>query len=122
MQHRPTACRFSGPGPALRLATSSWILTDFVGDPAYDLGVALRDWCPQLLAGDATLLAREYCRLLASGSGLDETPIWEWGFLERVSTGLYALSLGAERLAFPLLRSAEAYVGARAVSDPASSA
>lgn len=80
----------------------------FVGDPAYDLGVALRDWCPQLLAGDASMVAREYCRLLASCSGLDETPIWEWGFLERVSTGLYALSLGAERLAFPLLRSAEA--------------
>jgi len=92
-------------------AEAGYVFVDpdgFVGDPAYDLGVALRDWCPQLLAGDATLLAREYCRLLATGSGLDETPIWEWGFLERVSTGLYALSLGAERLEFPLLRSAEA--------------
>ncbi len=27
-----------------------------------------------VLAGDATLVAREYCRLLASRSGLDETP------------------------------------------------
>ncbi|MDQ6849824.1 MAG: hypothetical protein M3070_07575, partial [Actinomycetota bacterium] len=44
----------------------------------------------------------------------------EWGFLERVSTGLYALSLGAEHLAFPLLRSAEGIFTARAVSNPSS--
>jgi streptomycin 6-kinase len=69
----------------------------FIGDPAYDLGVALRDWNAQLLASDDPLsLARSYCRVLAGGSGVDEQAIWEWGFLERVSTGLYVLSLGAD--------------------------
>lgn len=80
----------------------------FIGDRAYDLGVALRDWCPQLLASaDPLSLARSYCGLLADGSGVDEQAIWEWGFLERVSTGLYALSLGAEALGQPHLDTAE---------------
>jgi streptomycin 6-kinase len=74
----------------------------FIGDPAYDLGVALRDWCPQLLASDDALsLAWRYCRLLADVSGLDEQAIWEWGFLERVSTGLYVRSLDAGGLGQP---------------------
>ena len=27
---------------------------------------------------------------------MDGTAIWEWGFLERVSTGLFVLAFGAE--------------------------
>ena len=70
----------------------------FIGDPAYDLGVALRDWCPQLLASNDPLsLARRYCRLLADGSGVDEQAIWEWGYLERVTTGLYVWALGGDQ-------------------------
>lgn len=79
----------------------------FFADPAYDLGVVLRDWCTELLAGDAPALARRYCRLLATHSGLDEVAIWEWGFLERVSTGLYVLEYGAEQVARRFLDSAE---------------
>jgi streptomycin 6-kinase len=37
----------------------------FVGDPTYDLGVALRGWCPQILAGGGRPLAERYCSLLA---------------------------------------------------------
>ncbi len=65
----------------------------FLGDPAYDLGVALRDWSPELLDGDAPTLARRWCQLLARVGGQDETAVWQWGYLERVSTGLYAMSL-----------------------------
>jgi streptomycin 6-kinase len=80
----------------------------FIGDPAYDLGVALRDWCPQLLASpDARSLARRYSQLLADGSGIDEQAIWEWGFLERVSTGMYALAIGARDVGRSLLDTAE---------------
>lgn len=39
-----------------------------------------------------------------------EKAIWDWGFLERVSTGLYAMSFGAEDLARPFLESAEALI------------
>lgn len=83
----------------------------FIGDPAYDLGVALRDWCPQLLASNDPLsLARRYCRLLADGSGVDEQAIWDWGYLERVTTGLYVSSLGGSDQDRPHLDTAELLV------------
>jgi streptomycin 6-kinase len=82
----------------------------FLADPAYDLGVVLRDWCPQLAAGDARALARGYCGLLSAETGIDEHAIWEWGFLERVSSGLYALAFGAEDLGRPFLETAEMLV------------
>lgn len=107
------------PGNALRVrapragAESGFVFVDpdgFLADPTYDLGVVLRDWCPRLLDGDAPSVARRYCRLLATETGLDETAIWEWGFLERVSTGLYLLDLGATDLARPFLATAERLV------------
>ena len=86
----------------------------FVADPAYDLGVVLRDWCPELLAGDASKLAGRYCRLLAARSGIDPAAIDEWGFLkERVSSGLHILELGMSDLARPFLETAEQLAVAR---------
>jgi streptomycin 6-kinase len=83
----------------------------FLADPAYDLGVVLRDWSQQLLAagdaGAAAALARRYCALLSAQTGIAETPIWEWGFLERVSSGLYCLELGIEEWGWPFLQTAE---------------
>lgn len=86
----------------------------FLADPAYDLGVVLRDWCEQLLAaaateptGAAAALARRYCALLSAQTGIEEAAIWEWGFLERVSSGLYCLELGIEELGRPFLQTAE---------------
>jgi streptomycin 6-kinase len=83
----------------------------FLADPAYDLGVVLRDWCEQLLATGtpetAAALARRYCALLSAETGAEETAIWEWGFLERVSSGLYCLELGIEEMGQPFLQSAE---------------
>ena len=83
----------------------------FLADPAYDLGVVLRDWCEQLLAtgatGAAAALARRYCALLSAQTGIERTAIWEWGFLERVSSGLYCLELGIEELGRPFLQTAE---------------
>jgi streptomycin 6-kinase len=79
----------------------------FLAEPAYDLGVVLREWSSELLAGDAPQVARRYCRLLAGHTGVEEQAIWEWGFLEGVSSGLYALSFGAEALGRPFLVTAE---------------
>jgi streptomycin 6-kinase len=79
----------------------------FLAEPTYDLGVVLREGCSELLAGDAPTLARRYCQLLARHTGVEEQAIWEWGFLERVSSGLYALSFGAEELGRPFLATAE---------------
>lgn len=95
-------------------AESGFVFVDpvgFLADPAYDLGVVLRDWCPQLLATrtkeDAAALARRYCALLSTLTGIEEQAIWEWGFLERVSNGLYCLELGIEELGRPFLQTAE---------------
>jgi streptomycin 6-kinase len=95
-------------------AEAGYVFVDpvgFLADPAYDLGVVLRDWCEQLLAtgspGAAAALARRYCALLSAQTGIEETAIWEWGFLERVSSGLYCLELGIEELGRPFLQTAE---------------
>ena len=105
--HPGNALKVTAPRPG---AESGFVFVDpdgFLAEPAYDLGVVLRDWCQQLLAGDAKAMARHYCAQLAQHSGVDETAIWEWGFLERVSTGLYVLAFGGEELAQPFLETAE---------------
>ena len=80
----------------LRRSGDGWVFVDpdgFVGDPAYDRGVAVRDWCAELLAAaDPRTLLRSYCVML----GGDPDATWDWGFLERVSTGLYLASLGGD--------------------------
>ena len=80
----------------LRRPGDGWVFVDpdgFVGDPAYDRGVAVRDWCAELLAAaDPRSLLRSYCLVL----GGDPDATWDWGFLERVSTGLYVASLGGD--------------------------
>lgn len=71
-------------------------------EPAYDLSACMRDWAAPLLAGDALGLGRRRAELLASLTGVDPQAIWEWGFAERVSTGLYLQQLdrGAEAREF----------------------
>ena len=65
----------------------------FVGDPAYDRGVAARDWTGELLASTHPgSLLLGYCRVL----GGDPAITWEWAFVERVCTGLYVQSLGGD--------------------------
>ncbi|WP_152363869.1 aminoglycoside phosphotransferase family protein [Microlunatus speluncae] len=79
----------------------------FLDDPAYDLGVVLRDWHQELIAAaDPDALLRGHCRLLADRSGIEPARIWEWGFLERVSSGLYCLRYGAPELGRALLATA----------------
>jgi streptomycin 6-kinase len=106
-------------GNALRVrsarhgAESGFVFVDpdaFVAEPEYDLGVILRDWSAEILDGDGPVVAHRYCALLADASGFDGAAIWEWGFVERVSTGLYLLSFGAEEPARAFLDTAELLV------------
>jgi streptomycin 6-kinase len=62
-------------------------------EPEYDLAIPMREHNDELLAGDPLRLGRERAQLLARQSGLDEQRIWEWGYLERVSTGLLLMKL-----------------------------
>lgn len=72
-----------------------WVDPDgFVADPAYDLGVVLRERGTAKPLPASTV--RGFCALLAERTGRDAEAIWEWGYLERVSTGLLLLRLGEE--------------------------
>jgi len=62
-------------------------------EPAYDLGLIMRDYHEELRAAPLRL-GRERAEHLAKRSGLEVQAIWEWGFVERVTTGLYLLELG----------------------------
>jgi streptomycin 6-kinase len=78
-----------------------------ISEPAHDLGVALRDGNEQLLAGDTAAAAVERCRRMALQTGVNGTAIWQWAYIERVSTGLFLFSLGYRREAGPYLTVAE---------------
>lgn len=90
-----TTCCPSWPRPG---AVGGYVFVDpdgFLADPAYDLGVLVREWCTHLLqAPDPTREVEGWCRLLAGVTGLDEEVIWEWGYIERVTTGLHLMGLG----------------------------
>ena len=63
-------------------------------EPACDLAVPMREWSGELLAGDTVRLAITRCELLAKLTGVDPEAIWQWGYMERVSTSLTMLDIG----------------------------
>lgn len=65
-------------------------------EPAYDLGIPMREWSRELLDGDPRELGRQRVATLSKLTGVPSGPIWQWGFIERVSTGLLCLSLGLD--------------------------
>lgn len=108
--HPANALRLPAPRPG---GGSGYVFVDPDGvraDPAYDAGVALRDWSGRLRGPDARGVLEGYARVLADGTGLPEQRIWDWGFVERVSTGLYVTSFGAPKVGAPLLETAGALV------------
>jgi streptomycin 6-kinase len=62
-----------------------------VSERAHDLAISMREWNAELLAGDAVGIGRERCALLGRLTGVEPRPIWEWGFIERVSSGLFGV-------------------------------
>jgi len=69
-------------------------------EPEYDLGVVMRE---DPLDGD--LCAR--ARWLADRTGLNADAIWEWGVVERVSTGLLATRVGLQPVGRQMLAAAD---------------
>jgi len=78
---------------------------------ACDLAVPMREWSEELLAGDALALGRARCELISTLTGVATEPIWQWGFLERMSTGLYMLQLGWQQMGRDMLTVADAWAG-----------
>lgn len=75
-----------------------------LADPAYDMGVLMREDPVELMAGDP----RERARWLAARTGCDPVAIWEWGVVERVSTGLLATAIGLQPVGSQMLAAADA--------------
>jgi streptomycin 6-kinase len=71
-----------------------------LAEAEYDLGIIMRE---DPLDGDL----RRRARWLATRTRLDETAIWEWGVVERVSTGLLGTRVGLQPIARQLLAAAE---------------
>lgn len=65
-----------------------------ISEPAHELGIPLRAWCEELIAGDPIRLGTEWCHRLSAATNVDAQSIWEWAFIERVSTGLLYAHLG----------------------------
>jgi streptomycin 6-kinase len=63
-------------------------------EPACDLAALMRDWSDELLAGDPVANSRRRCDLLVELTGAEQEAVWQWGFIERVSTGLVLLEIG----------------------------
>lgn len=82
-----------------------------ISEPAHDLAIPLRDWTNELLAADPVDLGLAWCSQLGQRTNVDPGPIWEWAFIERVSTGLFMLQLG-DPYGKRLLTVAAAWTGA----------
>lgn len=59
----------------------------------YDLAISMREYNDELLRDDSYRAGRDRARLLADLTGTDAQRIWEWGYLERVSTGLLLIKI-----------------------------
>lgn len=86
-------------GDGFRLVDPDGLLAE----PAYDLGVLMREDPVELCVGDPW----DRARWLAARTGLDADAIWEWGVVERVSTGLLATRVGLQPVARQMLHAAD---------------
>ncbi len=85
-------------GDAFKLVDPDGLLAE----AEYDIGILMRD--PEgMLRGDPM----ERARWLAARTRLDATAIWEWGVVERVSTGLWCTKLDMQPVARETLAVAE---------------
>ncbi len=81
------------------------------GERAYDVAISMRSWTDELLAGDPARDGIDRCTQLADLTGEPRCAIWQWGFLERVSSGLFLLVLGRLEEGQRMLAVAETWVG-----------
>lgn len=103
------------PNNVLRAVDGSYRLIDpdpLMAEPAADLSVLMRDWNAELLAtGDPAAAAIARSHRISGLCAVAPQPVWEWGFIERVSTALYCHSLGVSSWYPPAYEVIEACVG-----------
>lgn len=82
-----------------------------IAEGAYDLGVLMREWIDELVA-DPVRLGCERCAYLSSLTGMETQAIWQWGFIQSLSTGLFLIQVGLEQSGVQMLKVAEAWAKA----------
>ncbi|GCE08239.1 aminoglycoside phosphotransferase family protein [Dictyobacter aurantiacus] len=82
-----------------------------ITEKAYDLGVLMREWTDELIP-DPVRLGRERCDYLSQLTGVEAQPIWQWGFIQSMSTGLFLTQVGQEQKGRQMLDVAEAWARA----------
>ncbi|MFC4947593.1 phosphotransferase [Pseudonocardia sp. GCM10023141] len=75
-----------------------------LAEPEYDLGVLMREDPVELLAEREPF---DRAARLAAWTGLDASAIWEWGVVERVSTGLICAAIELQPVGRQLLAAAD---------------
>lgn len=83
-------------------------------DPEYDLGILMREDPVELLRDGPWHRAA----WLAARTGRDVTAIWEWGVVERVSTGLLGTAIGVQPVAGQMLAAADRIAAADTGTRP----
>lgn len=77
-------------------------------EPACDLAVPMREWSAELLAGDTLALSQARCARISALTGVEPQAIWEWGAMERLSSGLLCTKLTYQPIGREMLAVADA--------------
>ncbi len=76
-----------------------------LAEAEYDLGILMREDPVELMSGNA----RDRAAKLARRTGLDAPAIWEWGVVERVSTGLLCTDIDLQPVGRQMLEAADRF-------------
>lgn len=77
-------------------------------EKAYDLGVLMREWVQEYEKFPLEI-GRQRCKYLHCLTGVPEQDIWEWGYLQTVSTAFVFLKIRQEKTGRQMLRVAECW-------------
>lgn len=91
-------------GEGFKLVDPDGIVTE----KAYDLGVLMREWIDEY-EQDPIKKGKERCHYLHNITGVSERAIWEWGYLQTVSTSFVFLQVGQKEIGEKILRVSEAW-------------
>lgn len=75
-------------------------------EKAYDLGVLMREWVDDY-GQDPLKKGKQRCEYLHQLTGVSKQAIWEWGYIQTVSTALVLLQIGQEDMGHKMLWVAE---------------
>lgn len=81
-------------------------------EKAYDLGVLMREWQEEYRE-NAVRGGLARCEELQRMTGVDPAGIWQWGYLQTVSTAFVLLQIGSERLGREMLLTAERWLAVK---------